>query len=172
MSSPAKANSAISASAVLLRDALAADMAWVVQQHGGQYLREYGWNSEFEALVTDIVAKMMAHHDPAWERGWIAELDGLRVGSVFVVRKSATQAQLRLLLLTPEARGLGMGARLTDECIAFARAKGYQTMILWTHSNLTVARAIYAKRGFKLVQSEPYHGFGCDLVGETWERAL
>ena len=157
---------------VVLREALPADMAWVVQQHGEQYLREYGWNSEFEALVTDIVAKMLAQHDPVWERGWIAEIDGLPVGSVFVVKKSATQAQLRLLLLTPEARGLGLGARLTDECITFARALGYQTMILWTHSNLTVARAIYAKRGFKRVQSEPYHGFGCDLVGETWERAL
>ncbi len=155
-----------------LREALASDMDWVVQQHGAQYLREFGWNSEFEALVADIVTKMQAQHDPAWERGWIAELDGQRVGSVFVVRKGATQAQLRLLLLTPKARGRGLGSRLTDECIAFAQALGYQSMILWTHSNLTVARAIYARRGFRLIQSEPYHGFGCDLVGETWERVL
>ncbi len=157
---------------VLLRQALAADMNWVVRQHGERYQREYGWNSEFEVLVADIVARMMAQHDPLWERGWIAEIDGQRVGSAFVVRKSATQAQLRLLLLTPEARGLGLGARLTDECIAYAQAKGYQSMILWTHSNLTSARAIYARRGFRLMQSEPYRGFGCELVGETWERQL
>ena len=162
----------MSENTVVLREALPADMDWVVRQHGEQYLREYGWNSEFEGLVADIVAKMMAQHDPAWERGWIAELDGRRVGSVFVVKKNATQAQLRLLLLTPEARGLGLGARLTDECIAFARTLSYQSMILWTHSNLTAARAIYARRGFKLVQSEPYHGFGHELVGETWERDL
>lgn len=157
---------------VVLREALPTDMGWVVQQHGEQYHREYGWNSEFEALVADIVAKMTAHHDPAWERGWIVELDGQRVGSVFVVKKSAAQAQLRLLLLTPEARGRGLGERLTDLCIAFAQEKGYSQMILWTHSNLTAARAIYGKRDFKLVKSEPYHGFGCDLVGETWEREL
>ena len=162
----------LSRSNVVLREALPADMDWVVRQHGAQYLRDHGWNSEFEVLVADIVAKMLAQHDPGWERGWIAEIDGQRVGSVFVVTKSATQAQLRLLLLTPEARGQGLGARLTDECIGFAQARGYQSMVLWTHSNLTVARAIYAKRGFKLVQSEPYHGFGCDLVSETWERAL
>jgi GNAT superfamily N-acetyltransferase len=157
---------------VVLRDPQPGDMGWVVQQHGELYWREYGWNAEFEALVADIVAKMMASHDPAWERGWIAEVDGVRAGSVFVVKKSAEQAQLRLLLLTPEARGLGLGGRLTDACIAFAREKGYRQMILWTNSNLTAARAIYEKRGFKRVQSEPYHGYGCDLVGETWETTL
>lgn len=156
----------------VLRDVRAGDMGWVVQQHGEIYAREYGWNSEFEALVADIVAGMIRRHDPAWERGWIAELDGERVGSVFVVRKSETEAQLRLLILTPAARGLGLGARLTEECLAFARAKGYRKMVLWTNSNLAAARAIYSKRGFELVQSEPYHGYGQDLVGETWELAL
>jgi GNAT superfamily N-acetyltransferase len=115
---------------------------------------------------------MIRRHDPLWERGWIAELDGERVGSVFVVRKSETEAQLRLLILSPAARGLGLGARLTDECLAFARAKGYRKMVLWTNSCLTAARTIYAQRGFALVHSEAHHGYGHDLVGETWELAL
>ncbi|WP_372659195.1 GNAT family N-acetyltransferase [Hydrogenophaga sp.] len=157
---------------VVLRDVRAGDMGWVVQQHGELYAREYGWNSEFEALVAEIVAEMIRQHDPQWERGWIAELDGERVGSVFVVRKSETEAQLRLLILSPAARGLGLGARLTDECLAFARAKGYRKMLLWTHSTLAAARAIYARRGFVLVHSEPHHSYGHDLVGETWELAL
>ncbi len=157
---------------VILREPQAGDMGWVVRQHGELYWREYGWNAQFEALVAEIVAKMMRHHDPAWERGWIAEVDGERVGSAFVVRKSPRQAQLRLLLLTPQARGLGLGGALSDACIAFARAKGYRKMLLWTNANLSAARAIYAKRGFTLVKSEPYHGYGCDLVGETWELVL
>ncbi len=158
--------------AAVLRDVRPGDMGWVVQQHGEIYAREYGWNSEFEALVADIAAAMIRQHDPAWERGWIAELDGERVGSVFVVRKSATEAQLRLLILSPAARGLGLGARLTDECLAFARAKGYRKMVLWTNSILTAARAIYAQRGFTLVHSEAHHSYGQQLVGETWELAL
>lgn len=153
---------------IVLRDPRPGDMGWVVQQHGELYAREYGWNSEFEALVAEIVAGMIRQHDPARERGWIAELDGERVGSVFVVRKSETEAQLRLLILKPTARGLGLGARLTDECLAFARARGYRRMVLWTNSNLTAARAIYARRGFVLEHSEPYHGYGHDLVGEHW----
>ncbi len=156
----------------VLRGIQPGDMGWVVQQHGELYAREYGWNSEFEGLVAGIAAQMIKTHDPEWERGWIAELDGERVGSAFVVRKSKTVAQLRLVLLTPAARGLGLGARLTDECLAFARAKGYRRMMLWTNSNLTAARDIYARRGFVLTQSEPYHGYGKDLVGETWELGL
>ena len=147
-------------------------MGWVIQQHGEIYWREYGWNADFETLVAGIVAAMMRRHDAQWERGWIAERDGVRVGCAFVVRKSRTKAQLRLLLLTPDARGLGLGARLTDECIAFARDKGYRRMLLWTNSNLLAARGIYGKRGFRLVKSEPYQGYGCDLVGETWELKL
>ena len=115
---------------------------------------------------------MIRTHDATWERGWIAERDGERAGAVFVVRKSAAEAQLRLLILTPAARGLGLGGRLTDECIAFARAKGYAKLVLWTNTNLLAARAIYAKRGFKLIASEPYHGYGHDLVGEHWELDL
>jgi DNA-binding MarR family transcriptional regulator/GNAT superfamily N-acetyltransferase len=165
-------NAGPSSRTVVLRDVRAGDMGWVVQQHGEIYAREYGWNSEFEALVAEIVAGMIRRHDPLWERGWIAELDGERVGSVFVVRKSETEAQLRLLILSPAARGLGLGARLTDECLAFARARGYRKMVLWTNSNLTAARAIYAQRGFVLVDSEAHHSYGQDLVGETWELVL
>lgn len=159
-------------SGVVLRDPQPGDMGWVVQQHGEIYAREYGWNSEFEALVADIVADYLRKHQPAWERCWIAELDGQRVGSVFVVRKSPTVAQLRMLILTPQARGQGLGALLTDEAIAFARSKGYRKMVLWTNSCLGSARDIYARRGFKLVKSEPYTGFGKDLVGETWALRL
>ena len=157
---------------VTLREPRPGDMGWVIQQHGELYWREYGWNADFEALVAGIVANMMKTHDPAWERGWIAERGGERIGSVFVVRKSEGVAQLRLLILTPATRGLGLGGRLTDECIAFAREKGYQRMVLWTNRNLDAARAIYAKRGFTLVGSEPHHSYGQDLVGEHWERLL
>ncbi|MES2954714.1 MAG: bifunctional helix-turn-helix transcriptional regulator/GNAT family N-acetyltransferase [Pseudomonadota bacterium] len=157
---------------VLLRDPQPGDMGWVVQQHGEIYAREYGWNSEFEALVADIVAGYLRKFQPDWERCWIAELEGQRVGSVFVVRKSPTVAQLRMLILTPQARGQGLGALLTDECIAFARSKGYKKIVLWTNSCLGSARDIYARRGFKLIKSEPYTGFGKKLVGETWALKL
>lgn len=157
---------------VVLRDPVSGDIGWVVQQHGALYAREYGWDMRFEALVAGIAADFVRKFQPDWEKCWIAELDGERVGAIFLVRKSATTAQLRMLILTPQARGLGLGARLTDECIAFARAKGYRKMVLWTNSCLTAARAIYAKRGFRLVKSEPYEGFGQQLVGETWELRL
>ncbi len=157
---------------VVLRDPQPGDMGWVVQQHGELYAREYGWNGDFEALVADIVAQFMRKFQPEWEKCWIAELDGERVGAIFVVRKSAATAQLRLLLLAPAARGLGLGGRLTDECIAFARAKGYRKLVLWTNSCLEAARAIYARRGFRLEKSEPYEGFGQRLVGETWSLRL
>ena len=157
---------------LVLRDPLPGDMGWVVQQHGALYAQEYGWNSDFEALVADIVGKYLRKRQPEWERCWIAERHGQPVGSVFVVRKSAQVAQLRLLILTPAARGHGLGQRLTDEAIAFARQKGYKKMLLWTNSCLHAARGIYARRGFNLVKSEPYQGFGHDLVGETWALKL
>lgn len=158
--------------AAILRDPAPGDIGWVVQQHGEIYAREYGWNSDFEALVADIAGQFLRKFQPGWERCWIAEMNGERVGAVFVVRKSATTAQLRMLILSPQARGLGLGRRLTDECIAFARAKGYRKMVLWTNSCLSAARGIYAARGFRLVKSEPYEGFGQQLVGETWELKL
>jgi DNA-binding MarR family transcriptional regulator/GNAT superfamily N-acetyltransferase len=158
--------------AALLREPAPGDMGWVIQQHGEIYAREYGWTAEFEAMVADIVAKFLKNFRLQDEKGWIAELDGERVGAVFVVRKSPTTAQLRMLILTPQARGLGLGGRLTDECIKFARSRGYKKMVLWTNSGLDAARAIYAKRGFILMKSEPYHGFGHDLVGENWALKL
>ncbi len=157
---------------VLVRDPNPGDMGWVVQQHGEIYWREYGWDRGFEALVLKIVNSIVQKWQPENEKCWIAEVDGVRVGSAFVVRKSKTTAQLRLLILTADARGLGLGGGLCDECIAFARSKGYKKMVLWTNSGLQAARAIYLKRGFKLTKSEAYQGFGHDLVGETWELRL
>jgi DNA-binding MarR family transcriptional regulator/GNAT superfamily N-acetyltransferase len=157
---------------VVLRDPQPGDLGWVVQAHGELYAREFGYTSEFEALVADIAAKYLRKFDPAWDKGWIVEVDGERVGSVFVVRKSPTVAQLRLLILLPHARGLGLGGRLTDACIAFAQARGYRKMMLWTQSHLEAARAIYASRGFARTSSEDYHGYGQDLTSEIWERKL
>lgn len=157
---------------VVLRDPGPGDMGWVVQQHGEIYWREYRFNSEFEGLVAEIAAKYILNFDPQREKGWIAQIEGERVGSVFVVRRSATIAQLRLLILTPGARGRGLGGRLVDECIAFARSKGYRKLMLWTQSNLLAARTIYRSRGFKRVKSEPYPAYGQKLVSEVWELKL
>jgi GNAT superfamily N-acetyltransferase len=160
------------ASTLCLRDPQPGDLGWVVQQHGEIYAREYGWNAEFEGLVAGIVAGYVKKLQPDWERCWIAQLDGQRVGSAFVMRKSRTVAQLRMLILTPQARGLGLGGRLTDECIAFARTKGYRKLVLWTNSCLSAARAIYTARGFVLKHSEAHQSYGQALVGETWELKL
>jgi DNA-binding MarR family transcriptional regulator/N-acetylglutamate synthase-like GNAT family acetyltransferase len=157
---------------VVLREPRPGDMGWVVQVHGELYAREYGFDWTFEQLVAEIAAKFIRDFDPQREKAWIAEVDGERAGCVFLVRKSATVAQLRLLIVRPEGRGLGLGGRLTDECIAFARAAGYRRIMLWTQSNLTAARAIYAARGFELKESEPNAAFGQQLVSEVWERRL
>jgi GNAT superfamily N-acetyltransferase len=157
---------------VVLRDPRPGDMGWVVQQHGDIYWREYRFSSQFEGLVADVAAKYIKNFDPAWEKGWIAEVDGERVGSVFVVRRSPTIAQLRLLILAPGARGHGLGGRLTDECIEFARGKGYRKLMLWTQSHLLAARAIYRSRGFKCTKTQPYAAFGQDMVSEIWELKL
>ncbi len=157
---------------VLLREPVPGDLGWVVQQHGALYAREYGWDWRFEALVAGIVADFVRQFQPGVERCWIAELGGQPVGSAFVVRKSASTAQLRLLLLRPEARGLGLGGRLTDECLAFARQAGYRDMVLWTNRSLLAARAIYARRGFQCVASAGHADFGVPDVSETWALAL
>lgn len=157
---------------ITLRDPRPGDLGWVVQVHGELYAREYGYDWTFEALVAEIAAKFIRDFDPRHEKGWIAEVDGERAGAVFVVRAGEGVAKLRLLILRPEARGLGLGGRLTDECIAFARAAGYRKLVLWTQSTLLAARAIYASRGFVLKQSEPNRAFGHGLVSETWELAL
>ncbi|WP_423199983.1 MarR family transcriptional regulator [Cupriavidus sp. H19C3] len=148
------------------------DMGWIVCKQAELYAHEYGWNTEFEALVAEIVAKYLREHDPASERCWIAEKDGRPVGSIFVVRHDAETAQLRLLYVDASARGMGIGHRLVDECLRFARSVGYQRMMLWTNSVLADARRIYEKAGFRLVEEEAHHSFGKDLIGQIWAREL
>jgi DNA-binding MarR family transcriptional regulator/GNAT superfamily N-acetyltransferase len=156
----------------LLRDPRPGDMGWVVQSHGALYAGEYGFDTTFEALVAEIVAKFASSFDRSRERCWIAELDGAPVGSVFLVRHSDDVAKLRLLLVDPAGRGQGLGRRLVGECIAFAKACGYRKITLWTQSILTAARNIYRDAGFVLVKTEPHRSFGQNLQGETWEIRL
>jgi len=158
--------------AIVLRPHEPGDMGWVTSANAAIYAKEYGWDLTYEALVAKITAEFIENFDAKRERCWIAELDGERVGSVFVVRKTDEVAKLRLLILDPKARGLGLGRRLVQECLRFAKSTGYSSMTLWTQSILTAARAIYQQAGFRLVAEEPHHSFGVDLIGETWERDL
>lgn len=156
----------------LLRPHQPGDMGWVVHRHAVLYTQEYGWDEQFEALVAEIVAKFIQHFDPKWERCWLVEMNGEIVGSVFLVKQSEEVAKLRLLYVEPKARGLGIGKRLVEECIRFAKRTGYRKITLWTNSILTAARGIYSNAGFQLVHGETHHSFGHDLVGETWELDL
>lgn len=156
----------------VLRPPQPGDMGWVVQRHGVLYAQEYGWDEHFEALVAEIVANFVKQHDPKRERAWIAERNGENVGSVFLVKKSATIGQLRLLLVEPKARGLGIGTRLVEECIRHARRVGYKKLTLWTNDVLHAARGIYVKAGFRMLKHERHHSFGHDLVGQHWELRL
>jgi DNA-binding MarR family transcriptional regulator/GNAT superfamily N-acetyltransferase len=156
----------------ILRDPRPGDMGWVVQSHGALYASEYGFDASFEGLVAKITAEFIGAFDASRERCWIAELDGVPVGSVFLVKGSDEVAKLRLLLVDPAGRGQGLGGRLVSECIAFARACGYHKITLWTQSILTAARKIYQDAGFVLVATEPHRSFGQDLIGETWELGL
>jgi DNA-binding MarR family transcriptional regulator/GNAT superfamily N-acetyltransferase len=160
------------ASSYLLRDPQPGDMGWIVHRQGLLYAQEYGWNIDFEALVAEIVAKYVREFDPRSDRCWVAEKDGKVVGSIFVVRHDETTAKLRLLYVDASARGLGIGHRLVDECLRFARQAGYRKMVLWTNSVLVDARRIYEKAGFQLVEEEAHHSFGKDLVGQTWALDL
>jgi DNA-binding MarR family transcriptional regulator/GNAT superfamily N-acetyltransferase len=156
----------------VIRGLRAGDLGWVVQRHGVVYADEYGWNQEFEALVARIVADYVDHHDPDRENAWIAELDGEPVGCVFCVRKDDDVAQLRILLVDPKARGLGIGSRLVEECIRFARRAGYRQMVLWTNDVLVSARRIYEAFGFVLLEEDAHTSFGHELVGQNWSLNL
>jgi DNA-binding MarR family transcriptional regulator/GNAT superfamily N-acetyltransferase len=156
----------------VLRPPRPGDMGWIVSRHGALYGEEYGWDERLEALTAEIVAAFVRNQDHKRERCWIAERDGENVGSVFLVRETDEVARLRLLLVGPNARGLGIGARLVEEALRFARETRYRTIKLWTHSVLTAARHVYERAGFRLIESNEHNEFGRTLVGETWELEL
>lgn len=157
---------------ITLRGPRPGDYGWIVQRHGVLYAEEEGWDARFEGLVAGVVAEFIKGFDPAREACWIAEHEGRPVGSILLARESDTVGRLRLLLVEPSARGLGVGDTLVAECVSFARLAGYREVVLWTQSNLLPARRLYERAGFKLEHSWPYDGFGDGLVSETWRLGL
>ena len=164
--------SASSQDLITLRQHQVGDIGWIIYRQAVLYAQEYGWDGTYEILAAEILAGIVKTFDPTRERSWIAERNGAVIGSVFVVRGSETVAKLRLLYVEPAARGLGLGRRLVDACIDFARERGYRTLSLWTNDVLLPARRIYQAAGFACVAREPHHSFGQDLIGETWELTL
>jgi len=156
----------------VFRSFKAGDIGWVIHRHGVLYAQEYGWDVRFEALVAQIAADFINNYNPEREKCIIAELNGEIVGSVFIVESDDTVAKLRLLIVEPKARGLGLGNKLVEESIKFAKETGYKKLILWTQNVLEVARHIYKKAGFKKVAEEPHNRFGKELIAETWELEL
>ncbi|MQY25455.1 bifunctional helix-turn-helix transcriptional regulator/GNAT family N-acetyltransferase [Nocardia aurantia] len=156
----------------ILRAPRPGDHGWVIARNAALYAAEYGWDDSYETLVARIVAEYLATRDPRHERAWIAEYDGAPVGAVYCVRENDTTARLRLLLVEPSARGLGVGSALVDACLRFAADTGYREVVLWTNDVLGAARRIYQRAGFELTDSEPHHSFGKDLVGQTWRLEL
>jgi DNA-binding MarR family transcriptional regulator/predicted N-acetyltransferase YhbS len=158
--------------AFVLRPPRPGDLGWILERHGVRYAEEYGWGPGFEALVARVLADYAEHADPDREATWIAELDGERVGAIMCVRRTDTVAQLRLLLVEPPARGRGLGGRLVDECLRFAKAAGYEEIVLWTQNVLVDARRIYERAGFTLVEEAPWTSYGPPLLEQTWSRRL
>ena len=157
---------------VVLREPRSGDYGWAIERHGVIYDAEFGWGAQFEGLVAELFGRFALSHDPARERCWIAELEGKRVGCVFVVERETEVAQLRCLLVEPTARGHGVGRKLVDACITFARSAGYERMMLWTNKGLDSARKIYESVGFELIEEQPHEDFGVPLIGQNWEMAL
>lgn len=157
---------------ITIRQPRPGDYGWVIERHGAIYWDEYRWNEQYEAMVAELVGRYVREHDPQRERGWIAECEGERLGSIFLTRKSDQAAQLRFFFVLAHARGRGLGQRLIAECLRFARRTGYRTISLWTSAQLVAARKLYERAGFQLTQAEPVHSFGQDWISETWSMEL
>lgn len=157
---------------IILRRHQVGDMGWIVHRQATLYAQEYQWNGEFESMIAEICGKFIAHYQPDKERCWIAERAGTILGSAFVVHQSDDIAKLRMVYVEPAARGTGLGRRMVEECIEFARAKGYRTLTLWTNGNLIAARKLYESLGFTLIKAEQHRSFGHDLIGENWDLVL
>lgn len=157
---------------ITLRQPRCGDYGWLIERHAVIYRDEFGWNEEFEAMVAELVGRFAREHDPGRERGWIAEHEGERLGSIFLTRTSEEEARLRFFLVEAHARGRGLGQRLIAECLRFARRAGYRSISLWTSQHLAAARRLYERAGFQLARAEPAHSFGSDWISETWSLVL